>query len=229
MSTTIINRSKWPDWFVVPVCKWIVRQTGIDWAYTVTLRAEPTRNNGWTNYIQGVGCREIRKPANTYGGRGWHSGQRSWMSRRYRGQIRETRHKTGQVCDAHGPVESFVWLIAHEARHATAENQRKFGGVLGRENRVNGEHDANEWANEVVRRFREWWPSARSRIMADMRERRRRAVLAKVGPSRAERIADARAMLAKWETKAKRAQTFAAKYRRRVAALERAERMAACT
>ena len=209
---TIVNRSGWPDWFVQPVVQWIVRQTGITWHYTVTL--------------------PMYKNVNCYAGRGWTTAQRTRINRRITDKgVRQQEHRfhTGQVCNPQTRLEAFVFLVAHEARHATPFNQALFRvGTDGcRDNNVAGEHDANEWGNEMVERFRASWPSMKRLILKRLRRRKVKTVLARIGPSRADKIAKNRAALARWERKAKLAQTWMSKYRRRIAALERHDRRAA--
>ncbi|MCC6323000.1 MAG: hypothetical protein IT438_16370 [Phycisphaerales bacterium] len=199
MSLTIVNRSQWPNWFVKPVCNWIVRRAGIDWDYQITL---PSYAN--TKDL----C-----------GRGWRQGQRSRINRRiqppggwpwYRPYYPYTWSAKREMRNR---VEAFVHLIAHEAWHAIDHHP----------DRQTDEMNAERFGDECVEAFREWWPVARARIMAGLRADRQRRVLAKIGPTPDDKMAKAESMLAAWERKRDAAERRCAKYRRKIRALRAAQ------
>lgn len=208
MKLTIINRSAWPDWFVRPLASWVASRAGITWDYTITLK-KAVHPDYWRGINYG------RRECNlTYHRRGTGS------------KGKDRRFASGPVWDVKRGIPMLVYLMAHEMFHSTGGHPDNFRLENGQTNRESMEQRCNRFGAEAAAAFSVEWPAFRARLMAaERRRRQRRHVLA----DRAEalRTPDARlatqwAKLARWETKAKRAETACRKLRRSIAALERA-------
>lgn len=130
-------------------------------------------------------------------------------------------------------LELFVFLVAHEAMHATSGHPSKWsrrvrdkhGLMHTRCNTQSMENHCNTRGHEIMTEWREEW---RRKLRAQYRRAvaRRRATLVKAKapkpkPTSDEKIEHTLKLIGQWETKQKRAATYIKKYRRRLRALER--------
>ncbi len=208
----IINRSNWPDHFVDVVVPWILR------------RAYPDRPRGYTVTLPAF------RNCNTWAGTATRHDQRTRINRRFTfhaGFPFETSYRkyaNMPVVTIRCRLETFVLIVAHEAAHGPVHYKHADGT---RDQRTI-EEKCELIARQTVAAFREAWPNEirpaiRKRILAAKARRARKA--ARKGPD--AKLAQAEALLAKWETKLKMAKTKVAKYRRQARAQER--RIAAST
>lgn len=213
MGLKIINRSTWPSAAINVIVRWVCRRERL----------------GTAEHPYEVLIRNTKK--NTWGGRGSRSCQRIWLHRRYQPrdgwpyQVKDPRFKQAPTYSYRSRLELLVMLLAHEAHHAVEghpDGYRKKGQHGYRIDREAMEYDCNLAGHRAVEAFRQEWPQIRTKIMAAMREERRR--------TRAERekrlqrrcdpgpkILAAEAMLDKWRRKLKLAQTKVKKYQRKLA------------
>ena len=195
----INNRSQWPDEFVTVVVPWICEIAGIEGGYGVVLLP-----NGW--------C-----------GTGGSFEQRSHIARRMYKPNRKWTSTDGRMkwTSEHrltGNMESFVYLISHEAHHATKGHPREFRNSKGRVNKQSMEWWCNHWAHKTVVAFRKEWPRFKKQVARNFR----RTIKARKATERAAerridakkyrmtdefKLATARKLLRQWETKRKLAAT----------------------
>jgi len=164
----IQNASNWPEWFVQPVCNWIVQQAGIDWDYTIQIYKY--------------------KPGWEYRGSGRKKEQISRIGRRvYRAYDRMVAWKYFRYADSpvyvlHSRLEVFVALIAHECFHATGGHPAKWTNKeTGRCNEKQMEFACDRFAFEIVLKFREAWPELVKQIRDQYRPRRLRRTASTLG------------------------------------------------
>lgn len=214
MKLTIVNRSAWPDWFVRPLASWVAGRAGITWDFRLTLKAA-VRPDYWRG--RSYGRRECNL---TYHRRGTGT------------KVKDHRFGWGPAYSIRPGVEMLVYLMAHEMYHSTGGDPDKFRLPNGLTNRDLMEFRCNEFGATAVVALREEWPAFRSRLLASERRRRQRCrsvadraearqVQAKAPDTR---LVHKQALLARWETKAKRAETACRKLRRSIAAIERANK-----
>ena len=212
---SIVNRSRWPNWFVHPMARWIAERAGIAWAYRLEL-----------------------PNASVWAGRGGYNGSRCRVPRKgyardgkYPALITETRFKTlKQAHEVRSAMESWVYLVAHEMYHATggARHKHRKGG---RTNVYMMEYQCNEFANKCVEAFRAEWPALRDSMMHGLRmsrarrlrRTRRKQEQSEERGSHSFKMEHARAKLAEWEAKRARCETFISRYRRSIRSLNAAE------
>lgn len=204
---SIMNRSQWPDGFLRVICRWIAAETGIDWAYEFEFPSTKRRF-----YILG---------------QGWSGGQKSIISRHWRrcpirGQFpfswKEQRFIWGGSVTINCRLEGFIFLVSHEARHATRANRELYRGSRGHSAM---EADCNRHGAALVKKFREDWPwTLRDQVIREIRLDRDRAKAAKDRKAQAKRpeakLAQAKKNAANWEKKAKRAAVALKKYRQKI-------------
>jgi len=224
----IINRSAWPGWFLAPLCQWVAERAGIKPReikghdacrvppgpradYTITFK-RAVRPSYWRGMNYG------RRACNlTYHRRGTGC------------KTKDHRFQWGPTYDIRPGIEMLVYLMAHEMYHSTGGHPDLYRLPSGRTNRDLMEHRCNEFGAQTVAAFRAEWPEFRARLLSQLRAglaRRKRRVA--VAADRAASVAtpDARldrkrALLKRWESKAKRAGTAIRKLRRSIAAIER--------
>lgn len=210
LRVTIRNRSDWPDEFANVVVPWVCAQAGIDRPYFVDL---------WPS-------------SGHWSGRGGWDHQTTLIGRRYYkpDEVHEHKDHRFKHHDEHvmtGNIEAFVYIVAHEAFHATEGHPDKFT-KNGRCDKVSMEWWCDHWAYRVVKKFRTEWPKTLRRQVASnfrrsirarrTRERQhlKRLADAKHRLSDEYKLATARKLLKQWETKRKLASTKVRKYRQRV-------------
>ncbi len=114
-------------------------------------------------------------------------------------------------------LEGLVFLVAHEARHATDENAQ----IRRDRGHASMENDCNRHGERLVEKFRVAWPKTlRAQVAKEIRLDRERAKRAKAQRASAKspemKLRRAQANLSAWEAKAKRAANAMKKYRRQV-------------
>ena len=100
----------------------------------------------------------------------------------------------------------------------------------GRRNIAGGEFDANSYGEEMAHAFRDEWPGIRAGIMTDLRRKRERtrkaaerAAARKAAAGTPEaKLVQMEAALSRWQRKRRLADTYIAKYKRRIRALRAA-------
>lgn len=128
------------------LCRWICTRAGITWPYTVWLRHANGR----------------------VGGRGWRNRQKTWYDCRFGkwpGTIRDTRwaHSPTQIINSR--LEHLVFILAHEAAHATIGHPNKFfrkeriGHSKLRFDEEAMEFACNRFGMETVEALRKEWPA----------------------------------------------------------------------
>jgi hypothetical protein len=230
--TRIKNTSDWPDEFVRVVVPWILKAAGIsrDKYYEAVIRApRSSYDPGWRKL--GSASRRL------WWGRGGESGQTSYVGRHgYRqDEVRvstDSRMKHATPHSLVGPLEVFVYLIAHEAYHATKGKPGKFL-KNGKINAASMEWWCNHWAYQTVEKFREEWPTRlRPKVKAALRKkhnarRAKRRAADRVVAAREHRATDqyrlklAQRHLRDWQRKRKLAATKIKKYREQIRHLDR--------
>ena len=226
---TVVNRSAWPDPFLRVVCQWVYDVTfehatragyvreGFKAVFPDTVFASP-HGSAWLSEIRCVIYRHYRRGANHRARQG-RRGLRSTPGKYWPRDWRESRFKWGGSVNLRSRVEMLVFLIAHEMRHATAENVaiRKAGGARGRSAM---ENDCNKCGAAVVARWRVERRAIMRRVKRAMVVARDKALLtAAIKRDRKTpeyKLQRASANLARWEIEAKRVARFMAKYRRQV-------------
>lgn len=204
MKLKITNRSDWPDWFVRPVCRWIVSRAKITRDYEIEL-PKVTDPRMWA-------------------GRAGSRHQRSRIHRRltpssgWPWQVRYWRYQWSRPYLLANRIEAFVYLVSHEAAHATIGNPGRFRKPNGRCDDALMESACETFAQGTVDAFRLSWPAVlRHRVIAAARKHRASKRVKKsrrADPS--PKLAHAQGLLDKWQSKLKRAQTAIKKYRRQV-------------
>ena len=206
---TIINRSSWPDFFVRPICEWIIDRAGITWDYTITLPRVASRS--------------------MFAGRAGKRRQRTRINRRFRPHdakwpylTKYWRYKWSPGYLLYCRLETFVDLVSHEACHATAGSPDKFI-VNGRVNCARMEMTCERFSKATVEAFRIAWPDhLKAKVWKLARKHRREAkrrVVQKYDPS--TKLLWAQQMLAKWVRQEKAAANRVKKYRRQCAYYQR--------
>lgn len=196
---TISNRSRWPDWAIKDIVTWVVKRAGITWQYNVQVKHTTLYN--WK-------------------GRGGLYGQRIWLPRRFQPESgwplihSEWRYKdAGCEFVLRSRLELLVYLLAHEAHHATGGNRSKFKTALGRIDRRAMEIECNEEAAIAVQQFRIQFPDFVKRWRFILKRQA-------VAESPTVKIAQKRSHIARkieqWESRAKRAANAMKKYRKQL-------------
>lgn len=292
MKITVINRSKWPTPAIDIIARWVARQAGVTWDYTINVGN--TRRRGWY-------------------GHGWRNSQNSYVNRHYRrfalaaslwsqdrydaevkkarialaGEIKYARkdevarwdiddalsaRSVNECLESTQPIframkrleqvqaqkvgvtmprkltgnkplwpyenkdhrfkwsdtqsfrsrlELLVFLLAHEACHATTghPNHHRLGD--GRADTAGMEFHCNAKGYRIMEMFRQEWPKLRSLIYAAMRRARRQHVteIARKVAKRSDpgpKLALAEKRLKEWSRKKKLAETKIRKYRKQV-------------
>jgi hypothetical protein len=222
----IINRAKWPEWFVKPICRWIVRRAGVGKFrrdYTIELASFRRRD-----------C---------FAGRAYGYKQRTRINRRMHvphvARYRDYKDAHAFRCETR--MEAFVYIVAHEAYHDGAgrpDARRKINPNSDRRDKKWMEFNCEWFARDTVREFRKLWAvKFRPLLFASARKRhqtraskRRKPIKISDAPAVMELIAatnpkliKARADLARWQRKLKLATGKVRKYKRRVTYYERRE------
>ena len=164
----IKNNSQWPDWFVRPVCKWIVGRAGIACDYTIVLpavtsktmiagRAYPSR------WIQRIRIARRFQPAG-----GFPYTTTYW------------KYKWAFKYQLHNRLEAFVDIVAHEACHQTDGDPSRFESPSGvgpyairptRIDRAGMEMVCERFSRDTVEEFRRIWKTdLRPRVVAARRK-----------------------------------------------------------
>lgn len=225
----IINRSDWPKVPTEIIARWIVKRAGITWNYRVILRdfgsATLWAGRGGARW-QALRVHRRCTPILRIGETTLCSGPFEAM--RELGKLKgakyiwpyvltENRFKDATASDWSFPVRSrlelLVFLMAHEACHATKGNPRNFQNERGRVDNVDMEMVCNRFGAETVEAFREAWPA----LLAKWRETAKRIRTANAPDTKLERKLEARrGLLAQWQRKQKLAQTKVKKYQRAI-------------
>jgi len=229
MSTvSIINKSHWPTPAVEIIARWVARAAGITWDYTVHLGH--TNRRGWY-------------------GHGWKYRQESYMDRHYRrGKPywgsptllkhhitserlwpyihKDHRFQWSEDQTFRSRLEILVYLIAHEATHATTGHPSEYRGTDGRKETASMEFHCNARGYRILEKFREAWPKIRPLIYAAMRKTHQRQTAnivkhATRRPDPAPKLALAQKRIKEWTRKKKFAETKIRKYTRRIRYYER--------
>lgn len=190
---TIINRSKWSDGFVNILCPWICKRAGIDFEYEITLKS--TQHKGTWNGIGARHWQTVRCHRRVVHGNG------AVTSKDSRFQWSKQYHWTG-------PVETLVFLLAHEAWHATGGGPWKFRNQrTGRTDCASMEYRCNKFGMEAIEAFRAEWPAMKLRVVLELRRLTMRKnvaaanKVAKRGPD--AKLMQAQKNLANWQRKLK--------------------------
>lgn len=204
----IDNRSRWPDEFVDVLVPWICAEAGIDFPYSVQLAPK-----GW-------------------GGTGGRYRQRTHCVRRKRpGHTKDGRMKHSERHELRSSVEWFIYIVAHEAYHATKGHPTEFRKG-SRTDVQSMEWWCNHWAYNIVIHYR----LNRRKLMAQVKRNLRRTKRARQAKERQQervqaakdhrktddyKLVNAQRLLKQWEAKRKLAATKVKKYRNRIRHLER--------
>lgn len=203
MKLTVINRSKWPEWFVRPVCRWIASRAEIKWEYTLTL----------------VGCSDRSMLA----GRGARRRSRVRIHRRFKPSggwpymTKYWRYKWSRQYALHNRIEAFVDIVAHEMYHATGGHPDRFTRN-GRCDDQSMEMACERFAEATVEAFRLEWAS-RLKPAAKAALRASRAKAKAIKKSRSDpspKLTAAQKKLIEWQRRAKAAANRVKKYQRKV-------------
>ena len=226
----IENRSLWPDEFVNPVCEWIVARAQITWRYRILLK-------GGINWFGRGGKNEQRSQIHrhhhrAFGFFGGHKKGTPYVNNKaiYPTEIKDPRFKWSASHQIQNRLEHFVFLIAHEAYHASGGHPSLFKNPNGTTNADSMEFRCNDFGHQTVIAFREYWKTTlKAKVRAALRKSRDRveaakqqkveAKMAKTDPN--VKLTAAQQSLAMWEKKLKLAQTKVKKYQRLVKLYER--------
>lgn len=211
------GRARWPDLFVREVAEWLARRGQIDWPYRIEIK-----NTAYETHARG---RAWKRVCNLTIHR--RTICRFQMEHRFKTQ----RHLPGSGAET--ATQAFVYLLAHEMRHAQSANWEKSRGW-------SREFDANRWGREALADWKtKVWPKMRRKIIDRLKQerrvaedRRQRERERKAAARTTEaKLAKSRSKLEEWEAKVEHAMRYVKKYRRSVSALEaairRKERLAA--
>lgn len=193
------NTSAWPDWFAEAVMRWLLKNINPRCkTVSVNLRNTSKSRHGHAYYGSSFTSCSV--------------GRRVPLSK-FPYTDHYQRYVWARKIEIKDRLELFVYLVAHEFRHLCKENQ----GI----SREGAEHDAEYWAEQRIREFKNGgvWKEIRSKYI----EKRRRARL-KRRSKEAEPVQDptvlkidhARKKLEEWEAKRKRAETHCHKWQKKI-------------
>ena len=234
---TIENRSEWPTPALEVICPWIAKEAGITWDYHFLIRD----------------CKSM-----TWGGRGGKNSQRLWLDRHYNrvgivwsgpGERRlfkigknpkplwpltnkDHRFKWSDTQTYRTRLELLVFLLAHEACHATSGHPNEYkdranpedvhiGIARDRIDRAGMEFHCDAKGYRIMQKFHDEWPRLRPLIYAAMRKIRQKklAKRAKFLAARQDfsgKQEHAQELLKKWQSRRKAADTKVKKYLRQL-------------
>lgn len=204
MALKIINKSQWPTPALNIIVRWVCRREKLG-----------TKQHPYT-----VKVSDARKCA--WYGDGGRYGQRIHIARRHGNvwpQVKKDRRlKDASEHSLNSPMEILVYLLAHEAYHATGGHPGQYrkpdGGKVDKQMM---EWDCNHVAMRAVESFRAEWPTIRGAIYAAMRaERNKKHAKHERRADPSPKLVAAETALEKWRRKLKLAQTKIRKYQRKV-------------
>lgn len=211
----IINRSSWPDGFINIIAPWIIKRAGITSTYHITLR-RATYKRTWrgrcASHWQTLCChRRVYRPnelVENKDSRFVWSAEQKWS----------------------GPIETLVFLMAHEAWHATGGHPRHFRNK-GRTDAASMEYRCNKFGIEAVEAFRAEWPTLKLKVRREIQRLKCRKIKAKAskaakrGPN--HKLALAQSNLDNWNRKLRFAENKVKAYQRKVKLFQCRQRAAA--
>lgn len=208
MALEIVNRSVWPTAAIRIIARWVCRREKLG------TRSQPYK----------ILVRSTKR--NTWGGRGGRREQRIVIHRRYSPphgwpyDHTDPRFKHATTHRLNSRVELLVYLLAHEAHHATGGRPSEYARSCPSGSRVDKasmEFDCNLAAYRAVRAFRMDWSRLRPQILAAVRkDRSKKTGHIKRLSSEFTKLRAAEQTVKRWERKLKLAQTKVKKYRKKV-------------
>lgn len=178
------------------IVPWVVKQVGITWGYTVTVKNHPS----------------------SFSGSGWMTRQITRANRNYkRGQYpnehTDMRYRWAKTYEIKSVVEYFIFILAHEACHA----KRMYDDKTGKRDFV--EFHCDDCAYKVVQAYRaeQKDPARLRRALRKERLQRKQAKDA-VGYTKTPeyKLSIVQAHLKSWTSKKKRAESMIRKYQRKI-------------
>lgn len=226
---SIINRSLWADEFVNPVCQWIVDRAGITWSYEIVLRRGIVWHGtgGKRRQNSTIPRHYLRKTEMRYAGQ-----DHTLVGRKplWPHAITDRRYKYAIPHLVNNRVESFVYLIAHEACHANEGHPEHFKSKGGRTNTAYMEYKCNDFAMKTVEAFREVWKTSMKKQVQDAIRKYRnqrqnlkdKKIAIRMKKNSTEfKLEKAKTMLDLWQRKLKAATNKVRKYQRIVKRCEK--------
>lgn len=202
----IKNRSGWPDWFAIPVARWVAHRAGI----------YKSNRHDYTLEIVNT------KFKDTLCGRSYGYRARVRVHRRFTPRsgifpyiTKYWTYKWSMKYALNTRIEAFVDIIAHEMFHSTGGRPALFRSE-GRTDRQSMEMACERFSKETVEEFRKVWPGElKERVKAELRRNQIRTIsVTKSNPD--VKLQAALDKLAVWQKKLKLANTKIKKYKQQV-------------